>query len=159
MTEEDLMQLARQAIEDGDTDWLNAKAAELAAADELAKEAAAKEAHRQAVKAAAEEAIRAEGVTLPDLGRKFDAAVAALVELARGACARNEVIRQHAPGIQTVGLVDAAPTPARELLARAVAVAASEVGTPDNGLNQLASGVGKYSGPLHRQTPVELAVR
>ncbi|CAM5527081.1 hypothetical protein SMICM304S_05515 [Streptomyces microflavus] len=104
MNETDLMQLARQAIEDEDTARLNAKAAELATADEAARLAAAKEARTEELKAAAEEAMNAEGVTLSDLARKFDTAVAALADLANAACTRNEVIGRHAAGIQAAEL-------------------------------------------------------
>lgn len=159
MNETELMQLARQAIEDEDTARLNAKAEELATADERARQAAAKEARTEELKAAAEEAMSAEGVTLSDLARKFDAAVAALADLANAACTRNEVIGRHAAGIQAAGLREAERTPAPELLARATAVAANEVATPANGLGRLASSLLAHSGPLHRLTAVERAAR
>ncbi|CAM5548563.1 hypothetical protein I6J39_26430 [Streptomyces californicus] len=159
MNETELMELARQAIKDEDSARLNAKAAELATADEAARLAAAKEAHTEELKAAAEEAMNAEGVTLSDLARKFDAAVAALADLATAACTRNEVIGRHASGIQAAGLREAERTPAPELLARALALAANQVATPGNGLKNLASGVLAYSGPLHRATAVERAAR
>ncbi|MER7695569.1 hypothetical protein [Streptomyces sp. NPDC096095] len=159
MNETELMQLARQAIADEDSARLNAKAAELATADEANRLAAAKEARTEELKVAAEEAMNAEGVTLPDIARKFDAAVAALADLARAACARNDVIGRHASGIQAAGLREAERTPAPETLARALALAANQVATPGNGLKNLASGVLSYSGPLHRLTAVERAAR
>ncbi len=159
MNETELMELARQAIKDEDSARLNAKAAELATADEAARLAAAKEARTEELKAAAEEAMNAEGVTLSDIARKFDTAVAALADLANAACVRNEVIGRHAAGIQAAGLREAERTPAPELLARALALAANQVATPGNGLKNLASGVLAYSGPLHRATAVERAAR
>lgn len=159
MNENELMQLARQAIEDEDSARLNAKAAELATAEESARQAAEKEAHVARLMAAADEAMSAEGVTLSDIARKFDAAVAALADLARAACTRNEVIGRHASGIQAAGLREAERTPAPEVLARALALAANQVATPGNGLKNLASGVLAHSGPLHRRTAVERAAR
>ncbi|MFH9759735.1 hypothetical protein ACH4MJ_29980 [Streptomyces anulatus] len=159
MNETELMQLARQAIEDEDTARLNAKAEELATADERARQAAAKEARTEELKAAAEEAMSAEGVTLPDIARKFDAAVTALADLANAACTRNEVIGRHASGIQAAGLREAERTPAPEVLARALALAANQVATPENGLKNLASSLLAHSGPLHRLTAVERAAR
>ncbi|SFL04848.1 hypothetical protein [Streptomyces pini] len=155
----DPMTRARQAIEAEEAARLEAKAEEIAAADERARQAAEREAQREKLKADAEAAMTAEGITLPDLARKFDAAVAALADLARAACNRNEVIRQHAAGLEAAQLPNAQRTPAPELLARAVVVAASEVGTVDNGLNRLASDLRAHSGPLARLTPVERADR
>ncbi|MER6190564.1 hypothetical protein [Streptomyces cyaneofuscatus] len=140
MNENDLMQLAHQSIEEED-----------------ARQAA--NARTEELKAAATEAVNAEGVTLPDIARKFDAAVAALADLANAACTRNDVIVRHSVGIQAAGLRDATSTPPRELLARALATAINQVGTPGNGLNQLASGLLAHSGPLHRLTAVERAAR
>ena len=159
MNETELMELARQAIQDEDTARLNAKATELATADERARQAAAKEAHVARLMLAAEEAMSAEGVTLSDLARKFDAAVAALADLANAACTRNEVIGRHASGIQAAGLREAERTPAPEALARALALAANQVATPENGLKNLASSLLAHSGPLHRLTAVERAAR
>ncbi|MET9564292.1 MULTISPECIES: hypothetical protein [Streptomyces] len=176
MNETDLMQLARQAIEDEDNDRLNAKAAELATADERARLEAEQEAKRAHAREVATKALNAKGVTLPDVARKFDAAVAALVALAESADLRNRTIRQQSAVLTSVGAVEQAGSGGNtvylngerhsiqdakvaELMARALAVSANEVTTSDNGLRNLASVLGAHSGPLHRLTAVERAAR
>ncbi|MFI1418963.1 hypothetical protein ACH4VX_13380 [Streptomyces sp. NPDC020731] len=173
---DDLMTRARQAIEAEETARLEAKAAELASADDRARLQAEQEARRQQARETATKALNAPGVTLPDLARQFDTAVAALVELAKAADQRNRVIQEQATALAAADVFgassrggsavdldgeihsirDAKPA---ELLARAVAVAASEVGTPGNGLKQLASDLLPHSGPLARRTAVERAQR
>lgn len=175
MTEE-LMTRARLAIEAEEAARLEAKATELATADERARLEAEQEARREEVRAAASQALSDPAISLAALAKKFDAAVAALVDLVEAAEARNLVIRQQAVALGAAdvqgnrshggnGLVldgegysirDAKPA---ELVARTVAVAANEVGTPDNGLRQLASDVLPHSGPLGRATAVERARR
>lgn len=164
----DVMTRARQALAGEEAARLEAKAAELATADERARREAEKEAKRQQATAAAADALA--GVSLPKLAEKFDAAVAALVELAQAAEHRNRTIQQQAALLTAAdvpenrgrggnGLVLNGETHStsdlRELLARAAALAANQVGTPANGVQGLASGLLPYSGPLFRTTPVE----
>ncbi|QDI68789.1 hypothetical protein CD934_08900 [Streptomyces calvus] len=156
---DDLMTRARQALADEEADRLQAKAAELATDDERARLEAEQQARREKLKADAEAALLAEGVTLPDLADKFDAAVAVLVDLAEAACTRNNLIRQHAAGLAAAQLPDAQRTPARELLARATAQAASKVRTRDSDLGRLITSLNADGGPLSRTTPVERARR
>ncbi|MGW7281760.1 hypothetical protein ACWGIV_26385 [Streptomyces sp. NPDC054844] len=158
-TTDDLMNRARQALADEEAARLEAKAAELATDDERARLEAEQQARREKLKADAEAALSAEGVTLPDLADKFDAAVAALVDLAGAACTRNDLIRQHAPALAMAQVPDAQRTPARELLARATALAASKVRTRDSDLGRLITTLNADGGPLPRTTPVERARR
>lgn len=173
---DDLMTRARQALADEQAAHLEAKAGELATADERARLAAEQEARQAHARDAATKALNTKGVTLPDVARKFDAAVSALVALAESANLRNRTIRQQSAilsaaqvpehvssggnvvrfGDERHSIKDAQPA---ELLARALAVACSEVATSDNGVKVLASDLTAHSGPLGRLTPVERAQR
>ena len=173
---DDLMERARQAIEAEESARLNVKAEEIASADERARLRVEKETKRQHARDTAAKALNAPAVALGGVAKKFDAAVSALVALAEAAELRNRTIRQQAALMQgadvpenqgrggnaveldgEVHSVRDARSP--ELLARALAVAASEQATPENGLASLASDLLKHSGPLHRLTPVERAQR
>ncbi|WEH15016.1 hypothetical protein [Streptomyces sp. VNUA24] len=173
---DDLMIRARQALADEESARLLAKAEELASGDERARLEDAQKAKQAHARETAAVALNTKGITLPDLARQFDAAVTALVELAQAADRRNRTIEQQAvlmaaadaPEAQGRGggsvvlgdeihsIRDAKPT---ELLARALAVAASEVGTRDNGGSSLVTSLLAYSGPLARLTAVERAQR
>ncbi|MEV5468318.1 hypothetical protein AB0N37_22230 [Streptomyces griseoincarnatus] len=173
---DDLMERARQAIEAEESARLDAKAEEIASADERTRLEAEKEAKRQHARDTAAQALDAPAVALGGVAKRFDAAVSALVALAEAAELRNRTIQQQA------ALVQAADVPenrgrggnaveldgrvhsvndarSAELLARALAVAANEKATPGNGLATLVSDLLKHTGPLHRLTPVERAQR
>ncbi|GFH35450.1 hypothetical protein [Streptomyces pacificus] len=173
---DDLMTRARQAIEAEESARLDSKAEEIASADERARLQAEKEAKRQHARDTATQALNAPAVALGGVAKRFDAAVSALVALAEAAELRNRTIQQQAALVQAADVPenqgrgsnsvelggrvhsvrDARPA---ELLARALAVAASEAATPDNGVKSLASDLLPHSGPLHRLTPVERAQR
>ncbi|MFI2634741.1 hypothetical protein ACH5A2_30815 [Streptomyces collinus] len=173
---DDLMTRARQALADEEAARLRAKADELATGDERARLQTEAEAKRQHARDTAAKALNAPAVALGTVAQKFDAAVAALVALAEAAELRHRTIQQqaalliaaHVPEARARGgnsveldgelhsVRDAKPD---ELLARAVALAAREVGTADNGLRSLASDLLPHSGPLARLTPVERAHR
>ncbi|WP_031103433.1 hypothetical protein [Streptomyces sp. NRRL S-146] len=173
---DDLMTRARQALADEEAARLHAKADELATGDERARLQAEQEDKHQRARDAAAQALNAPAVALRGVAQKFDAAVAALVELAQAAELRQRTVAQQA------ALLVAADVPEQrarggnaveldgqihsvrdaksvELLARAVALAAKEVGTADNGLKSLASDLLPHSGPLARLTTVERAER
>ncbi|MBL3665642.1 hypothetical protein JL475_06425 [Streptomyces sp. M2CJ-2] len=157
---DDLMTRARQALADEESARLQAKADELATADERARLQAERQAQREKAKADAEVALSAEGVTLPDLADKLDDAVAALVDLAEAACNRNEVIRQHAAGLQAAQLPDAQRTSAGLMLARAAILAAAKIQRRDDAdLRRLLTDLTSITGPLSRSTVVERARR
>ncbi|MER6157532.1 hypothetical protein ABT147_18605 [Streptomyces sp. NPDC001868] len=151
---DDLMSRARQVLADEESARLQAKATELATADERARLEAERQTQREKLRAEAEAALSAEGVTLPDLANKFDATVAALADLAEAACTRNALVRQHA-----TALPNAQRIPERELLARATAQAASKVCGREPDLGRLITSLNADGGPLWRTTAVENARR
>ncbi|GAA2246519.1 hypothetical protein GCM10010145_11970 [Streptomyces ruber] len=156
---DNLITRARLAIEAEEKARVVAKAAELAEADKHAESVAERQAQHDQLKADAEAALSAEGVTLPELADLFDAAVAALAALAEGACTRNDLIGQHAAGLALAKLPNAERTPVRELLARATAQAAEQVRGRDTDLGRLITSLNADGGPLWRITPVERARR
>ncbi|MFD9118849.1 hypothetical protein [Streptomyces bottropensis] len=173
---DDLMTRARQAIEAEETARLEAKATELATVDERARLEAEKEVKRQEARETAAKALNTQAVTLSAVARKFDTAVMALVELAKAADRRNHVIQEQAALMAAADVPEAKgcggetvvvggeihgtrDTKLDVLLARAVALAANEVGTPGNGLRQLITNLNPQSGPLGRTTGVERAQR
>ncbi|MER7509982.1 hypothetical protein ABTX82_16775 [Streptomyces lavendulae] len=169
---DDLMTRARQALANEDAERLADKARQIAAADEDARLAEEAQRRRDQALADAVAALAADGVNLTSLARKFDAAVAALMDLIRSADSRNAEIRSRAAALLAAGcsehvfswgdaieigddrwtVIDAEPA---ELAARALALAAGD-SLSVHGAN-IVNLLAPASGPLQRLTAVERA--
>ncbi|WP_060176891.1 hypothetical protein [Streptomyces sp. IMTB 1903] len=170
---DDLMTRARQAIASEDAERLADKARQINETDEQARVAEEAQRRRDDAIDAAARALAAEGISLPALGAKFNAAVAALADLAEAATIREQVIRDQATALLAVGAADltgrtaeyveisgqrfaVADNKPAVLVARACAVAASALELDANGTS-LVTILNPASGPLWRQTPAEEA--